>query len=59
MKTDKELAVELAISYIRAWFSRENALKGLNGEELKSLITDAYFAIHSLPDGDRHQSIEE
>lgn len=49
MKSDKELAVEFASSYISAWFSRDIAtLKPLDGKMIADLITESYNAIHSL-----------
>ena len=49
MKSDKELAVELAVAYISAWFSREvTGLKPLTGEELKSIVADAYEAVKNI-----------
>lgn len=51
-KTDKELAVELASAYIRAWFSRQEPKKPLDGETLAALVKDAYDAVHALPTSD-------
>ncbi len=50
MKSDKELAVEFASSYISAWFSRDiTTLKPMDGKMISDLITESYNAIHSLP----------
>jgi hypothetical protein len=51
MKSDKELAVELAEAYISAWFARTQTIKPLDGVDLRNLVNDAYTAIHSLPEG--------
>lgn len=49
MKTDKELAVELASSYISAWFSRPDArMQPLSGETVQTLLRDCYLAVQSL-----------
>jgi hypothetical protein len=49
MKTDKELAVELASSYISAWFSRpDSRMQPLSGETIQTLLHDCYHAIQSL-----------
>lgn len=51
-KTDKELAVELASAYIKAWFSRPEVKKPLDGENLAALVKDAYDAVRALPASD-------
>lgn len=49
MKTDKELAVELASSYISAWLSRpDTRMQPLSGETIQTLLHDCYHAIQSL-----------
>ncbi len=56
-KTDKELAVELAIGFIHAAIDKEKASDSgrfyflqLNSEKLKELVHSAYEAIHALPE---------
>lgn len=49
VKTDKELAVEFASAYVSAWFSRDiSQMKPMDGQMIKSLIQEAYDAIHAL-----------
>ncbi|MBM6884987.1 MULTISPECIES: hypothetical protein [Oscillospiraceae] len=49
MKTDKELAVELAGDYIQAVYSRDD-VKLPEHSDLKALLKAFYDAVKSLPD---------
>lgn len=49
MKTDKELAIELAASYIKAVYSREN-VKLPDERALKALLKACYDAVKEIPD---------
>lgn len=48
-KSDKELAVEFASTYVSTWFSREGPLRSMDSKMIHDLIKEAYDAIHSLP----------
>lgn len=48
-KTDKELAVEFAQSYVQAWFTNLNRAP-LDGKAIQALIQNAYQTIHNLKD---------
>ena len=48
-KTNKELAVELMGSYLRAIYSQEH-MKTLNSEGLKQILQACYDAVKNLPD---------
>lgn len=49
MKTDKELAVELASSYISAWFSRpDSRMQPLSGETVRTIVHDCFLAVRSI-----------
>lgn len=48
-KTDKELAVELARTYISAWVTRPEPLTPMSQEIMDKIVLMAYNAIHNLP----------
>lgn len=48
MKTDKELAVDLMGSYLRAVYTQEK-MKPLDAEGFKKILAACYDAVKSLP----------
>lgn len=48
-KTDKELAVEFAQTFVQAWLSGSQRAP-LDGKAVDAIIKNAYQSIHSLKD---------